>query len=175
MDQLTLSPQERALLDSTAVPLTDERRLQLADFVLAEIHEPPKRSRRMLGFLAALVATLTLTGGVAAYAWIAKSEAPKDVYTVYCYADTNPDRGADWVGGMVTAVADVNGENKPRLEALSACAESWRLGGTHLPGVVPSGENNPVPQLTACVKDGVAVVFPADETICTRLGLPTLA
>ncbi len=177
MDQLMLTPQERALLDATAVPLTDERRLQLADFVLAEIHEPPRRSRRTLGFLAALVATLTLTGGVTAYAWIQRSEAPKDPYIVFCYPDaTSVERGPDWFGGQLTAVADVNGENKPKLSALTGCAEAWRLGAVHLPDVVPKSDNNPVPALTACVDDeGYAVVFPADATICTRLGIADLA
>jgi len=177
MDQLTLTSQERSLLDATAVPLSEERRLQLADFVLTEIDQPRKRSRRTFGILAAVVAALTLTGGVGAYAWIAHSEAPKDPYVVYCYPDaTSVERGPDWFGGMVTAVADVDGNNKPRLQAVAACAESWRLGGTHLPDVVPTGEDNPVPELTACVdEDGYAVVFPSDPTICTRLGISSLA
>lgn len=179
MDQLTLSPEERALLDATAVPLRDERRLQLADFVLTEIHEPPRRSRRTLGILAAVVAALTLTGGVTAYAWIARTEAPKDPYVVYCYNEaTSADRGEGWIGATVTAVPDLDGENRPRLAAIASCTNAWDLGALHAPGTPRPAKDtgNPVPALTACVdNDGYAVVFPSnDPTTCTRLGIADL-
>ena len=179
MDQLMLTPEERLLLDLTAAPLAPERQRQLADFVLSEIHDekPQRDRRRWFGFLAAFLAALTLGGGVAAYAWIARSEAPKDPYVVYCFADQNPDRGEGWVGATITAVPDLQGKNKPKLAAVASCAEAWDLGALRPPGTPGPMKNsgNPVPQLTGCIDDdGVAVVFPADSSICTRLGYASL-
>ena len=177
MDKLMLTREEQHLLDVTAAPLAPERRVQLAEFVLSEIHQEPKRKRRrFLGFLAVILAALTVSGGVA-YAFIARSEAPKDPYLVYCYRDTtNIEREGHWIGNSIQAIPDLDGKNKPVIPAVSTCAEMWSLGAVSAPGRPPLKQTgNPVPELTACVdKKGYTIVLPADSSICTRLGIPSL-
>jgi hypothetical protein len=64
---------------------------------------------------------------------------------------------------------DINGDRAAlpsAVDPVAACAAPWMDGTFSIDGP---------PRMFACVNNsGVAVVFPGDETVCSRLGLPML-
>jgi hypothetical protein len=178
MDQLTLTPEEIQLRELTATELAPARQAQLAEFLLSEIRQKPRRSRgRMFGIIAAFLAAITLTGGVA-YAFIAK-DRPADPYGAYCYPDQNPERGETWTGTEGHSVMNPKTNTFEAISLVDGCAAAWRIGVVHAPGqTVTLGKDiNPVPDhLAVCINDKrEALVFPGPDSLCEQLGFVLIA
>jgi hypothetical protein len=149
-------------------PLSEARAVQVKTVVMAEVRRAPaaaagRHRRRFLAVIATVVEVLLMGAGAAA-AYL-RFAAPDEPNLGYCSPSVSLDP-AVWGQLAFGAVPDVNG-NQSAFEAIDACTAMWRAG------IVTAPDQTGVPpELTACVVEGSLVVFPDDETVCARLGVP---
>lgn len=183
------SPAERALARDRVAGLPEEvraaQRAQLRAMIAADLAAgaapaSPVRgrasARHWRRWSTALIAggALALTGGVAV-AFLPRSQ-PTQLDLVRCFSRAEPPFGES--PRVPSAALSQHGTLlESAHEAIDLCASLWRDGWLPDPETKdqddPPPGNQPVPELHACVlPDGVAGVFPGQESVCISLGLP---
>jgi hypothetical protein len=155
----------------------------------------PARPRRFGGWrrwLVAGVVAATLAGGGTAAAYVAYAPAT-ETSLVRCYTKASleggnsPVYGSDVVHVSMMSVRGatptVSATPADQPDPIEECSWMWR-DGLLVPGSrgtirdIPANPTptHPVPPLVACtLHNGIAAVFPGDDSTCAALGLPRLA
>jgi hypothetical protein len=135
--------------------------------------KPRRHKRWLIGTVTGVV--LATTAGTIYVA----SQQVADQSMIQCLysQDLNEDAG--------TMLAMSGSEELP--DPVAWCAEQWREGVLSPSGRNPAFDdprsgfnpddgthNHAVPELTACVHDGMVAVIPGPESVCASLGLPKL-
>ncbi len=138
-----------------------------------------RRHRRLT---VAGVVAVVLAGGGTAYAVRHISSTPPASNSLYCYSEVSSDQGdnAPRVGAMVAAGTLPNGTTLGSGlidDPVRVCGNLYRqgalkLGVARLPGPITLATDDPVPQLTACVRaDGTVAVEPGGPAVCAAVGM----
>jgi hypothetical protein len=117
-----------------------------------------------------------VVGSAAAGITLLRSSPVTDRMTARCYTEaalgTDDTFSGTTIGALGAPGSTVQVDN-----AIATCSDLWRHGFL-LPGKTgiqrPSpNASNPVPPLVACtLPNGIAGVFPGDQSTCVSLGLP---
>lgn len=147
-------------LPERAMPTSRQDAIRAA--LLEQVSTPATRHRRSW-VIGASVAGLIVAGGGAAAAYVTEQSAP-ETNSVYCYSMPESGASHDFPGTTVTLLG-ANGTDATIDDVVATCAQAWRDGvlvkGSRQVGTdIAPGRNNPVPELTACVRtdDAVAVM-----------------
>lgn len=124
-------------------------------------------------------ASMVLFGGAAAaYVAFAPADVPVADST-RCYTKASLETTSNGFYGTTVTLAHSASGQRLETSAIQMCTGLWRGGfitpNSDVVGGPDAGKSeHPVPPLVACVYDGIAAVFPGDETTCQDLGLPRL-
>lgn len=132
---------------------------------------PSHRAGRRRWVIAAAAAAGLVAAGGSAAAWVTASR-PDDPYSGYCSRSVTLDEDV-WKQTGFTQATDAQG-HRDVPDAISSCANAWRMGIMTDLATALSTANYPVPELTACVVDDLLVIYPGDADTCRRLGVPDL-
>jgi hypothetical protein len=128
------------------------------------------------------LAVVVLATGGTAYAVRQISSAPPASNALFCYSQVSADQGGNAPGTAVMVAAPTlpSGTtigNGLISDPVALCSQAYRdgvvrLGVAHLPGSAPRATNQPVPRLTACVRDnGTVAVEPGGPGVCATVGM----
>jgi hypothetical protein len=132
-----------------------------------------RRHPRLIAAGVIAIALSTAMGGVA----YLQNAPVTNKASVRCYTAATYSPGRDFLGATVAEPAPAGSKGPGQVEdALAACTALWRQGflveGSK-PVVPAQNTVAPVPALVVCtLSDGSAAVFPGDQGLCARLGLP---
>jgi hypothetical protein len=130
-----------------------------------------RRRRLVLG-----VAIAVVLGSAVAGITLLQSAPVTDKTTARCYTEAALGSGGTFSGATIGALG-APGSTARVDNAIATCSDLWRQGFllSGKTGIQRPGPNtaNPVPPLIACtLPNGIAGVFPGDQSTCASLGLP---
>ena len=186
-------PRVEALLRTEPIPPLPERvriahkqglrALVAADpaFATMPVAAPGRALRRWRrAGIALLAGGLVLAGAGAATAFLTRAQ-PDDAEVVRCFSVAAAPFISGAPGSYDASYGPGDGTvDQSAARAIELCGSGWADGRLPWPETKPPDHANPGPQpvpgLQACIlPDGIVGVFPGDQHICARLGLPASA
>lgn len=148
-------------------------RAVLVDAVRQDLDRASARRWSVSRRAGALFGGLALVPVGAAAAYVA-FEPVDDLTMIHCYSEAQL-RGDEIHGSSLMRPGEGNAGRQEITDPVAACADLWRQGwispGQRQAQPPTTLGPHPVPDLTACVQDGVVAVIPGDSSMCGQLGL----